>query len=260
MQDNVGSCEIPEYLSSAESKIGYNSGETFKNRQVKYAAINGMAIFEGDIILGTVEEEERISKENEKLPPDQLRSIAASGQGLRWPDGIIPFTIENNLPNQERVMDAIGQWEKLTFIKFVRHTNEIDFVTFRRERKGDVCASSHIGMAGGQQFITLIDSCRAGAVMHEIGHVLGLWHEHSIEDRNKFVRIVKANIRPGSAYQFEQQITDGDDVGEYDYCSIMHYGRFALCRRQQCPTPPCPCIGPTIEVLQPSLPCSGQIG
>ena len=42
------------------------------------------------------------------------------------------------------------------------------------------------------------------------------------------MRIVAANIKPGKAHNFNQQIADGDDVGAYDYASIMHYPRDAF--------------------------------
>jgi hypothetical protein len=53
---------------------------------------------------------------------------------------------------------------------------------------------------------------------------VGLWHEQSREHRELWVRINTANIQPGRAHNFEQHISDGDNIGPYDYGSIMHYG------------------------------------
>jgi hypothetical protein len=39
-------------------QTGFIAGNTFDRKQVQYTAINGMAIFEGDIVIGTVEEME----------------------------------------------------------------------------------------------------------------------------------------------------------------------------------------------------------
>lgn len=38
-----------------------------------------------------------------------------------------------------------------------------------------------------------------------------------------FVSINWANITPGFEHNFDQHITDGDDIGAYDFGSIMHY-------------------------------------
>ena len=61
----------------------------------------------------------------------------------------------------------------------------------------------------------------------------GLWHEQSREDRDLFVNIHWEHIQDGMAAQFNQHITDGDDLGVYDYGSIMHYPRNAFSRDGQ---------------------------
>jgi hypothetical protein len=50
-----------------------------------------------------------------------------------------------------------------------------------------------------------------------------LWHEQSREDRDRFVTIDFGNVQSGMEHNFLQHITDGDDEGQYDYGSIMHY-------------------------------------
>jgi hypothetical protein len=103
-------------------------------------------------------------------------------------------------------------------------------------------------MRGGEQFINLGTGCTLGNTIHEICHAAGLWHEQSREDRNNFVTINFPNIIPTAIHNFNQQITDGDDVGPYDYNSIMHYPRDAFA------------VNPAIDTITPKPNANTPIG
>jgi hypothetical protein len=200
-------------------------GNTFVGKALEARIVDGVAMFEGDIILGTVEEVEQQNEELKDAMSGALASaVVVAGGQFRWPDGVIPHTIDAGLADQARVTDAIAHWEANTDYRFPVRTNEPNFVTFRR---GAGC-SSNIGRRGGEQFVNVGPACTAGNIIHEVGHTVGLWHEQSREDRDLFVTIQFANILPGAETEFTQHIVDGDDVGAYDYGSIMHYPRNAF--------------------------------
>jgi len=59
---------------------------------------------------------------------------------------------------------------------------------------------SFVGKRGsGPQAISIGKNCdKFGIVVHELGHVIGFWHEHTRPDRGDYVHILYEHIMPGN--------------------------------------------------------------
>lgn len=67
-----------------------------------------------------------------------------------------------------------------------------------------------------------------GTIAHELLHALGFYHEQNRSDRDKYVRIINANIPVDKMINFEKNEKDETFGIKYDYGSVLHYSPTAF--------------------------------
>ncbi|KAF5706578.1 hatching enzyme [Fusarium mundagurra] len=161
-----------------------------------------------------------------------------------WDSAEIAYILES-LPHDlsESVRSAMREWEQSTCIRFVPKTTQSAWVNFKKYDQG--CFASGLGSPGqGERLVNLdypnaweriitfgtYKAClEAGTPAHELGHVIGLTHEHQRPDRDQYIRILTDRIEADSLDQFT--IHPGADVHlPFDYNSVMLYDSKAFAK------------------------------
>ena len=88
---------------SQDMGVAVISGATFTNKSVTYYDVNGIAIVEGDIALGSVENVRATMGAAQAAlaaSPNVAFSVGITGSQFRWPNCIIPYEIAPTCPTR----------------------------------------------------------------------------------------------------------------------------------------------------------------
>jgi len=149
-----------------------------------------------------------------------------------WPGGVIPYDISKLTDAQQKlVKKAMQRWlDTGAQIRFVPRTSEKEkeYVNFT----GKTDAGNNTSLVGFKKGARADVNITAfwwrqqeWMPAHELGHVLGFFHEHARWDRDDFVTIHYENMKPGREGDYDWVPRTNWIVNRtpYDYRSIMHY-------------------------------------
>ncbi|BHF77942.1 Bone morphoproteintic protein 1 [Sparganum proliferum] len=165
-----------------------------------------------------------------EAPRRRSRRGATASKLHLWRHGVIPYIIDRALypspPTIKRILKAMRVWENGTCVSFVeKERKHRTYINFTIQACG-CCSFIGLKCSGSPQTVSLAPSCATeGMVLHQLGHVLGFYHEQSRPDRDDYVEIFDENIREEFLIDYEKKDEAIiDSLGEpYDYESIMHY-------------------------------------
>jgi hypothetical protein len=147
---------------------------------------------------------------------------------LRWTNSEVPYLFAKghfDAKEEYLMRRSMTEWERYTCLKF-RPATSTDKNSVRFQN--GVGCNSQLGMVGGIQALNLqAPGCRyKGLYLHEIGHAIGLVHEHQLPDRDNYISVLYHNVAPHMRVWFSKYASN--DVNQmtvpYEYSSVMHYG------------------------------------
>lgn len=147
-----------------------------------------------------------------------------------WEFGVVPVSFDEGVTDMQKqtFFNACAFWAP-SGVLCVERTDHPAWVHVTRLDDG--CYSKvGMGTAGPQTLNLQSPGCwGTGTVAHEIGHTIGLIHEHQRADRGTYVTINYENIEDGKSGNFTIYVT-ARMWTTYDFNSLMHYSKTSFAK------------------------------
>lgn len=202
--------------------------------------------------------QKRIDEEKARFEQDRQRrlSLAVVDSDRLWPEAVICYDYNSDYAftttQQSYIVEAMTFFESETNIRFLPISTCTsksmtdycggctNYVDFKHPDTGRDCNSSIGVTVTGAQTMNLADRCFEvdddlktvyGSAMHEIGHSVGLYHEHQHPGRK--IAVFWDDL--SQSYWSEMAVRDDSIGGAYDADSIMHYpSTYGFCYPYYC--------------------------
>jgi len=140
----------------------------------------------------------------------------------KWKNGVIPYVANPTHPFWNQIVEAMEEFHRETNMRFVIRTHEPDYVVFTN----DQASGNHapLGKSSGEHGVNIVSNVRQ---VHELGHLIGLIHEHQRSDRDDHLDFDYSVIDSGKKDWTQETVLnkyqDSVNFGPFDINSVMIY-------------------------------------
>lgn len=235
----VGCGGVPTDEDNADATLDANlveeTGEAIVNipglgpQRVHYVVRNGVAYHSEDIEISP--------EELSGLADPRTTAAGIASEYARWPGGVVPFEIDQSaVPLAVPISQAIAAWTSAMAdgagnptISFVNSNGLGQRVRFVVDNSIPGVGSSPLGRQPQDTTIRLKSTANTRTVTHELGHALGLYHEHQRPNRDNAMIVWDGTngrenrLVASLAHNYKKFDEAGTTFGQVDFTSIMMY-------------------------------------
>ena len=170
---------------------------------------------------------------NHSVPGNGSKSASTSYNDVDfWPNAVVPFYFSGSWTAAQKqvVYDAMAGYSDNSRLCFIERASASYVLKISKFADNDDCigGSSTMGYVR-TPYIDLKESAiNHEVVTHELGHTVGMGHEHARSDRDNYITINYNNIKPSYRSYYDKAYNLTFQTG-YDIYSIMHYKSTTIC-------------------------------
>ena len=195
--------------------VGQETQKIVLSNGIVVEKLDSIYVIGGDIIL-SYDQVQRIGTITKS-------SIYSSYVNL-WPSGKVYYQFDPSVSQnmKEIVVEGMEMWSSTTGLEFFERTYGDRIYIIQTTGQN----ASALGCQRNGTQNLWISSYSKGVAAHELGHAIGLLHEHQRPDRNDYININYNQIQSGKEHNFTLPTGMFFSTENIDYNSIMMYDSY----------------------------------
>ena len=185
----------------------------------------------------------------------QPKAVTVADPGSLWPSGIVYYQITSGSTAVNTAISTFNTDFSPT-VQLVNSTGSGFYVDIDLDpsNTSGSCDITSIGYPPSYNPVVTMGgsiSCSVSTILHELGHIVGMYHEFTRTDRDSYVTVNYNNAIKGTwPYDFAIETQNRQLLTPYDYASVMQYPPYVLSSNG----------GPVIESIPAGIPMQGAEG